>query len=265
MTINLASPGVKRRERPTVKVPIPVPVDSDSTVRHIADVLKASSRFHRVPSDFGTEARAVAHLLAPYGVRTTAVRMALGLTHKEGGGRRGTAHAPNARLAEHGATLEGKVREVRDHDIYFRAAYIANAAHRMQRSMNQGATQVEALRREAPYYRMHEEARRGRLRAAAQVQTAAKMYGQPDDRGTLVGWYLNPLLKNEVECITANGRNFYAEEGTTIGLPGSVHNRCGCYAGPPHSGAGLVNDALQNVVKLQRSRPKFKLKGRRTA
>lgn len=263
--IDLASPGVNRRERPVVKHVVPIPVDADSTVRHIAKVLLASARFERVPSDYRVEVDALTHLLKPYNIGPDAIRMALGLTHTEGGSRRGTAHLPNARLAEHGARLDTQVRKVRDNEVYFRSAYVANAAHRMQRAMNAGATQTEALRREAPYYRAHEEARKGRLSAVAQVQRAADMFGWADDRGKLVGWYMNPLLKNEVECITANGHNFYAEEGTVIGLPGSVHNRCGCYAGPPIEGATLVNEALHNVVKFQRSRPKFKLKERRTA
>lgn len=253
------------RRRPEVKHTVPVPVDSDITVRHIAEVLKRSGRFQQVPSDYATELAALNHYLHPYGIRSRAVRMALSLSRTEGGYRRGTSHTPNARLAEHGARLEGQVRDVRDAEVYFRAAYLANAAQRMQRSMNAGATEVEALRREAPYYQAHEKARRGRLTSAAQVQTAADIYGIHDGRGTLVGWYLNPLLNNEVECVTANGHNFYAEEGTVIGLPGSVHSNCGCYAGPPHTGATLVNDAMQNVVKFQRSRPKFKLKERRTA
>lgn len=258
----MSSHGVKRT-RSELKHVVPPPIDADSTVRHIAHLLSVNARFRRVPSDYRAEVEGIAHLLAPYGVRTPAVRMALGLTHKEGGGRRGTAHLPNARLAEHAATLEGKVREVRDGEVYFRAAYLANAAQRMQRSMNAGATQREALRREAPHYRAHEKARKGRLDAAAQVQFAAKTYGWKDERGTLVGWYMNPILNNEVECITANGHNFYAEEGTVIGLPGSVHNNCGCYAGTPHQGARLVNDAMENVVKFQpRAKPKFKLKGR---
>lgn len=253
------SHGVKRRERPVVKHTVPPPIDRDATVQHIAAILSSSSRFKRLHGDFGQEVEGLSHYLAPYGIRPRAIRMALGLTYKEGGGQRGTAHVPNARLAEHRATLTDQVREVRDREVYFRAAYLANAAQRIQTSLNHGATEVQALRSEAPYYRAHEEARRGRLLAVAQVHRASTLYGP------LLGWYLNPLLKNEVECITANGHNFYAEEGTVIGLPGSVHNRCGCYAGPPHSGASLVNEALANVVKFGRSRPKFKLKMRRTA
>lgn len=265
MTLDFASPGVKPRPKPQGKHKVLPPVDEDQTVRYIAQLLASTGRFTRTPSDFRNESEGIASILHPYGIRRTAVRMALGLTHTKGGTRRGTAHVPNARLAEHGASTEGTVREVRDAEVFFRAAYIANAAQRMQRAMNEGATQREALRREAPYYAQHEQARAGRLRAAAQVQTAAKVVGWPDERGTLVGWYLNPLLHNEVECKVANGNNFYAEEGTVIGLPGSVHNRCGCYAGPPISGAGLVNDALANVVKLSRSKPKFKLREGRTA
>lgn len=260
--IDLAKP---ERVRPVVKHVVPPPVDSDQTVRAIADILLSSSRFERLPGDFGQEVEGLEHLLAPYGIKRTAIRMALGLTHKEGGGRRGTAHAPNAILKHHQAVLRGQVRRVRDSEVFYRAAYLANAAHRLQRAMNSGASQRDALRQERAYYHLHEEARKGRLKAVAQVQRAADMFGQRDETGTLVGWYLNPLLHNEIECITANGNNFYAEEGTVIGLPGSVHNRCGCYAGTPHQGAPMVDEVMHNVVAFKRSRPRFKLKERRTA
>jgi hypothetical protein len=75
---------------------------------------------------------------------------------------------------------------------------------------------------------------------------------------------LNPLLNNEAECIAANGHNFYAEHGTVIGLPGSVHNRCGCYAGPPWTGAAMVDDVFRNLTALKpKVHAKFKLKERR--
>jgi hypothetical protein len=242
-------------------------MNEDTTVRTIAALLRTGYRFKRLGSDFDFEVENIARLLSPYGIEPDAIRLALGLTHKEGGGRRGTAHSPNARLAEHGAHLTEQIAEVRDHDIYFRAAYVANAALRMQRTMRDGGTKQDALRRERPYYQMHEEARRGRLRAAAQVQTAAKVFGQQEQGGTLVGWYLNPLLKNEAECIAANGHNFYAEQGTVIGLPGAVHNRCGCYAGTPWAGAAMVNDVFRNLSALRpaTSTAKFKLKEGRTA
>lgn len=253
------------RHRPVVKHVVPAPVDEDATVRAIARVLQVASRFKRLPTDFASEQAGLEHLLAPYGIKRTAIRMALGLTHTEGGAARGTAHVPNARLAYNGATLDDRIRAVRDYDLYYRAAYIANAAQRIQRDMNAGMTEQQALQREVVHYNAHENARKGRLEAVAQVQTAARHWGIQDGRGTLLGWYLDPFLHNEVECITANGHNFYAEEGTIIGLPGAVHNNCGCYAGTPHWGAELVNDVLKNVVMMPRTRPRFKLKERRTA
>lgn len=251
--------------RPVERHYQPPRVDNDKTVRSIAKVLQLGARYHRYGADNRAEVEAMRSLLKPYGIKTTAVRMALGLTHTDSGYARGTAHAPNARLRGYAAKLEGTVRDVRDSEVYYRAAYLANAAERLQRSLNAGASQKQALNQERVHYLAHERARRGRLEAAAQVQTAANLFGQKDERGTLVGWYLNPLLKNEVECRVANGHNFYAEEGTVIGLPGSVHANCGCYAGQPHQGAALVDDVLGNVVRFSKSRPKFKLRKARTA
>lgn len=241
-------PAARPREVHTV----PPPVDSDQTVKRIAEVLLAAGAIE-------AQVKAISALLAPYRISAEAVRLALSLV------ARGTVARPDARLAEVGAQMAEHVRVARDREVYFRAAYVANAASRLERSLREGESPREAIHDEAPNFRAHEKARRGRLRSASQVEVAARMFGQLDDRGHLVGWYLNPFLHNEVECITANGHNFYAEEGTVIGLPGSVHGNCGCYAGPPHYGATLVNDELSNVVKFQRTRPRFKLKGRRTA
>lgn len=273
-TVDLARPAADWQRAPAQTSPygqrrvekhtISPKVDNDTTVRSIAKALQVSRRYRSLSVDRSAEVKAVTRFLYPYGIKSAAVRMALSLTRTDSG-YVGTAHSPNARLAGHAARLEGGVRDVRDSEVYYRAAYVANAADRLQRSLNAGATQQEALRREKVYYLQHEKARRGRLDSAAQVQTAGNLFGQKDGRGTLVGWYLNPLLNNEVECRTANGHNFYVEEGTVIGLPGSVHSNCGCYAGEPHQGASLVNDVLGNVVRFTKSQPKFKLRKARTA
>jgi hypothetical protein len=255
----MASPA---RTRPKVKHVTPVPLDASETTKAIADVLTTTARYRRIEADQKAELAGLVHLLRPYSIKAPAIRLALGLAHAPGGSRRGTAHAPNARLSTHGATLDGIVKATRDKEVYFRAAYVANAAQRIQNAMDSGADPATALKREVPYYQAHERARRGRLEAAAQVQVAAQHYGRTDDRGTLLGWYLNPLKQNEVECQTANGHNFYAEEGTVIGLPGSVHNNCGCYAGAPHQGATLVNDELRNFVRFP-VRARFHLNERR--
>lgn len=241
------------------------PVSSDATVRAIAKVLLSSRRVRSLSVDIDYEVAGLTALLEPWGIRSDAVRMAIGLAYTKGGYAKGTQHSPNARHDIYGEH-EGQVLRVRDNEIYTRAAYIANAAKRISRDLDAGRSPREAVRHEAPYYRSHERARRGRLNAAAQVEYAAQHYGIADERGTLLGWHLNPLLNNEAECIAASGHNFYVEEGTIIGLPGSVHNNCGCYAGPVWQGAELVNEAVGNVVVLRRSRPKFKLKnGKRRA
>lgn len=218
--------------------------DDDTTVRRIAVVLIYSG-------DPQEQTRLIARMLAPFGISKEAVDIARGLAES------GTNHRPNAKLADHGATTKGLVKDVRDADLYYRAAYLANAAQRIDRSLDAGKTQREALRAERVYFRAHEEARRGRLRSAAQVQAAQGLFGDT------LGWYLNPMLKNDPECIAANGHNFDANEGTVVGLPGSVHRNCGCYAGPPHEGARLVNEIMGNVLPLRKSKPKFKLKGRK--
>jgi hypothetical protein len=258
MDLSAPGPGVLKSPRPEQRVSIQPGADSDTTVRLIAAALGESRRVTTLQSDLEFEVATLRDLLAPYGVSEAASRLAINLTYTRGGYARGTEHSPNARL--HGGTAEGQIVHVRDNEVYMRAAYLANAAKRMQRSMDDGKTEREALHKEQPHYRAHERARRGRLDAAAQVEQAAAHVGYTDARGTLLGWYRNPLLNNDAECLAADGHNFYAEEGTVLGLPGSVHSGCGCYAGPPHEGAGLVNDAVSNLVVLRRTRPTFKLK-----
>lgn len=253
--------------KPEARFSVAPRIDADATVRAIAEVLGKQRRVRTLQADLDFEARSITDLLSDWGVSEAAVRMALGLIYTKGGYARGTQHTPNARRLDYGVEAEGQVVRVRDAEVYARAAYLANAAKRMSRAMDAGATQREAIRREAVYYRQHEKARRGRLDAAAQVEYAGGHYGIADERGTLLGWHINPLLNNDPECVAANGHNFYAEEGTVIGLPGSVHANCGCYAGPVWEGATLVNEAVSNLVVMRRTRPTFKLKTgkRRTA
>lgn len=169
----------------------------------------------------------------------------------------GTAHRPNARLHGHDLTLG--IRIERDREALYRGAYLLKAGERVNTAILEGKSLKEAIADERRYHRMHEEARRNRLLAVTRAQRIAKMVGEPEGNRTLVGWYLNPLLANDPECVAANGHNFYAEEGTIIGFPGAVHLNCGCVAGPPIEGAGMVNDAVRGVVPITHipSRPKF--------
>lgn len=183
----------------------------------------------------------IAHVLH---LPKTAVLAALGLV------KPGTAHRPNARL--HGvARTEGSVREVRDNEAYYRAAYVMHAAHRINASLKSGHTLGEAITIERPNTRAHEQARRNRLEVAVRMQRLA------DQFGPLLGWYRDPTSDSETECVVADGHNFDAVLGTVIGFPGSVHPHCHCVAGPPHEDGGMVNDHVSVAPKAPRT---FKLK-----
>jgi hypothetical protein len=150
-----------------------------------------------------------------------------------------SAHAPLLAHDLEGDSAGASVaKSAARREVVYRAAYIARAAGRIQEDVNGGKTIKEAVRAEVPVYRSHEAARRNRLDAAARVGVAANRFGN------LLGWYLDPLLNNERECIVANGHNFHADESTVLGDPGAVHLNCGCVAGPPIAGAGMVNDAV---------------------
>lgn len=180
---------------------------------------------------------------------------------------RGTVTRPNARLYGHRLTLA--IRAERDREALYRGAYALKAAERLQAAVDAGMPLRDALVQEKRFHDMHERARQGRLDAVTEAQRAGAWFGQEVQvRGAtrhLVGWYINPLLHNDPECLTANRHNFYAEEGTLIGWPGAVHLNCGCYAGEPIPGAGMVNDALRGVVSLPHvgSKPTYTLSRKR--
>lgn len=160
---------------------------------------------------------------------------------------RGSAHIPRARMASHGVPPDSAPaslpRRAANDDLYFRAAYIEAAAHRVTRGVAGGQDLQDAIAEEARYAALHEKARRGRLSSAGRVAAAQLEYGP------LLGWYLNPELNNETECILADGNNFYADEGTVIGYPGMVHPECGCIPGPPHILGGKVDDAVAPIIR----------------
>lgn len=223
-----------------VRVSIKAPAFADdSVVQAVAETLQQSSG--------RAQRRRLLKLLKEYGASEASIDIALRLV------ARGTAVKPNARLRGHALDRSddlGVVQAVREHEVWARAQYVINAALRLRKAAEEGDA-VEALKRERRYAEQHEIARRGRLDAAAQVQYTAKTFGWTTQQGTLVGWYHTPGPNNDVECLRASGHNFIAERGTTIGLPGSVHPGCRCYAGPPHPEATrTVNQAVARIKHL---------------
>lgn len=149
---------------------------------------------------------------------------------------RESAHAP---AAEGAGPAEAAAAQ---QELMMRAAYVLAAAERLEKAEKEGKPHRAALSQESLLYERHRAAQAGRMKAALDVDKAVQFFGD------VLGWYLDPLLNNEIECIKANGHNFRASQGTVLGWPGAVHPNCGCTAGPPIPGAGWVNDAVKPIL-----------------
>lgn len=223
------------------------PPQDDATVRQVADILLA-----------GTSAVAAASLIAALlGLPKRAVLIAVSMTR----GPRSTAPKPYARHKRNGNGNRGAAadfaRAIAAIDVYYRAAYVINAARRISDGLSKGEKVGKVYTDELRNYDMHEQARTGRLDAASRLGAAVA------EHGNLLGWYLDPELNNEIECIRANGNNFYANRPPIIGLPGLVHPRCGCFGGAPHFGGGMVDDATADVIRLGDAATPLPVKTRR--
>lgn len=137
-----------------------------------------------------------------------------------------------------------------------RAAYLVNAAERINQALDQARSQPappgvteaeqqqqavrEALEAERRYAEQHAEAQRARREAAVQIDTAAAKYGP------LLGWYArinSPTVTRE--CAQAHAANFRPADPPRIGLPGiGPHAGCRCVAGPPFATRRMVNEAV---------------------
>lgn len=219
------------------------PPSEDETTQHIVEILLAGGTIYLM-------AQAIGELLAPLGITASAIVSALNFTT----GRKGSPFKVRPRYIAEGvhpkSAEAGVIRTVANEEMYYRAAYILNAAYRIQKKLNQGEPIRAVLTEENFNYRLHKSAQANRIKAATNVARAASLFGP------LLGWYLNPLLNNESECIAADGNNFHFDKVPVIGLPGSVHSNCGCKAGPPHEGAGMVDDAVRHLV-VRTNRPKL--------
>ncbi len=230
----------------------PPPEDHDLAIAIVAILLSGVAIYLQI--------KAIALLLAPLGISKQAAILGYSVAKGDHSPNRpgvpSTRTLPNNAPSQHGlARSEPVMQRARRTEASYRALYLVSAAKRIQEELNAGKPVKVALADESLHYRQHEKARRGRLNATAKVAKAAKLYGD------VLGWYLNPLLNNETECITANGHNFSADEGTVLGFPGAVHPNCGCTPGPPWPG-GLdnhVNIAVANVIRFTQGR-KFKIK-----
>lgn len=211
------------------------PPQDDPTTARIVDVLLAAATIEAAVVG-------IAVILRPVKIGRAAILAALRLSSG------GTNHQPRPR--GYGPVARDQALQ----EAYLRAAYVARAAWRIQADLNAGLTLAEARKREQRYQKAHEKARRARQEAAKRVVEQAKDYGP------VLGWYLNPALANEAECIAANGNNFRVGTPPVIGYPGMVHPGCGCYPGPPWLGGGWVDAAVAAHVQYGKPRKLVPLK-----
>lgn len=213
--------------------PVAPPPQNSQVVRDVAIILASYAAIVVM-------AEGIEVLLAPFHVRKAAIMAALGIANN------GTSARPYAPLKRNGidpaSSTADAVRTAAQDDLYYRAAFVVMSSQRIQKGLDAGVPLAKSISDEARNHLSHESARRNRLDTAAQVARAATLFGP------LLGWYRDPFRNSEPECIAADGHNFYAEQGTIIGLPGAVHPHCACHAGPPIDGAGMVNDAVRHLI-----------------
>src|SRR5512139_350090 len=119
---------------------------------------------------------------------------------------------PEAPLAAHDsatATSQGL-------EGFFRAAYILNAAKRIERGLAKGTPRDVLIRQERIYFQQHLDAVKKRRSAAVAVDRAAITYGPK------LGWYAKLDSRTTAECRAAHGKNFTVGVRPAIGYPGSV-------------------------------------------
>ena len=124
------------------------------------------------------------------------------------------------------------------------ALYLVAAAERLAEAADEGDEALQkAIRDEERYFALHKVAEERRMRAAAGVDTEARLNedrGQEDDLAGLLSWRAVLDRRTTPECRAANGWNFKADRMPAIGWPGAVHVHCRCTSGPAIPGAPLL-------------------------
>ncbi len=121
----------------------------------------------------------------------------------------------------------------------WRAIYILGAAQRL--SAADDLDRAETV--EQGYFDRQVAAEARRDRASALVDMTSRLLSDRTEeqaRIPLLGWRAVLDDKTTPECRWANGQNFRADRVPIIGVPGAVHPRCRCTAGPPIKGAPLI-------------------------
>lgn len=209
----------------SVLSPPPPPQDS-SLVRQIAAALL-------IGASIAATVTALTALLAPLGLGAKAVGAATRLALSLGGLTVDPTGLPGSPIQADRS--QGKASSnTREAEVYYRAAYLLNAAKRIERSLAGDKSLVQAIRDERRYYLQHRDAQSRRAEAARQVDVAAQSFGP------LLGWYSVNDSRSSPECKAADGKNFPADRRPAIGYPGTTHPHCRCRAGLPFKNGAML-------------------------
>lgn len=195
-----------------------------------------------VPAGMAAGAAAIAGLLAGHAAAAALVGALtkLGFATAVATAAVRIAGRPPALIGRAG-TAGPAARQERRTQLLYRAAFLVNSADRLQRAFVLGDVNrfESAIRADHTFFAQHLAAMRHRAAAAAQVDRARDRFGP------ILGWYLGHAAHHTPECVAAAGHRFTVVPPPIIGLPGTVHARCACYAGPdPGPHAGWVDDAV---------------------
>lgn len=91
-----------------------------------------------------------------------------------------------------------------------------------------------AFERERRYLEQHRQAQQRRLSAAAAVDAAAERWGP------VLSWRAVRDARTTWDCLRMHGKNFRVDDPPAGRLPGTMHPRCRCTAGPPIPEARIV-------------------------
>lgn len=139
-------------------------------------------------------------------------------------------------------------------EIQFRAAYVLNAAKRVDTELirysrtdpRQRIARVAAIERR--FLAQHLQAIERRRQVAAAADRAARSYG------ARLGWHAVLDERTSIECRAAHGSNFEVGSRPLIGYPGAVHPHCRCRPGPPFRNGRLLSQRItaRRLRNLQR-------------
>lgn len=166
-----------------------------------------------------------------------AIRQALQLADHDRSRHRGTVHSPRLRGTGTAA------RAIQRQELYYRAAYLANATRRINAKLDAGLVLRDATAAERTYYASHELARRNRQNAAKAVDAMADIHGET------LGWWAHEDDRTTPECRAADGSNFIVGQMPRIGYPGMPHGgTCRCKPGPRHPADSWVDNRTLGIT-----------------